>query len=308
MKLILTYLSLFTFLSINVVNGQAIYSQSYGNSTDPAIIYVHGGPGSNSTLFEATTVEKLVENGFYVIAYDRRGEGRSADPDATFTFQESSNDLVAIYEKYNVKDATIFAHSFGGIVATYFAERHPEKVNAIILVAALFSQQETYDHILNTAEKMYSKYNDIQMLEEIRITRELPTNTAEYRKACYDFADEFLNMPNPTNASSELRVKYRISDFYANNIRNKEASAIFYRNETLNNVDTKPILQNLKAQNIQIFAIYGKQDALFSKKQLNDLKEITGKSNLTLIENCSHFPFVDQQELFLKALLKYLKP
>lgn len=203
MKLILIYVSLFTVLSINVVNGQAIYSQSYGNSANPAIIYVHGGPGSNSTLFEATTVEKLVENGFYVIVYDRRGEGRSVDPDATFTFQESSGDLVNIYEKYELKQAAILAHSFGGIVAAYFAEQYPEKVNAIILLSALFSQQETYDNILNTAEKMYSKYNDTQMIEEIRETREMPTNTAEYRKACYDFADDFLNMPNPTSTSSE---------------------------------------------------------------------------------------------------------
>ncbi|MDR2920855.1 MAG: alpha/beta hydrolase [Tannerella sp.] len=307
MKSILICFGLFTVLSTGVVSGQTIYSQSYGDSLNPAIIYVHGGPSSNSTLFEATTAEALAENGFYVIAYDRRGEGRSNDPDATFTFQESSDDLVTIYEKYNIKDATIFAHSFGGIVAAYFADRHPEKVNAIILMDALFSQQETYDHILDTAEKRYRKNNDSQMLEEIREIRLMPKNTVEYRKACYDLTDGFLDMPNPTQESSGLKEKYRISDFYKDNIRNKNAPAIFYQNESLNNVDTKPILEKLKAQHIQLFAIYGKQDGLFSKKQLNDMKTITGKSNFTLIDNCSHFPFVDQQALFLKTISKYLK-
>lgn len=307
MKPILICFGLFAVLLTGVVNGQTIYSQSYGNSSNPAVIYVHGGPSSNSTLFEATTAEALVDNGFYVIAYDRRGEGRSADPDATFTFQESSDDLVTIYEKYDIKDATILAHSFGGIVAVYFAERHPEKVNALVLVGALFSQQETYDHILDTAEKRYGKVNDTQMQEGIREIRLLTKNTAEYRKACYDLTDGFSDMPNPTRESSELRTKYRISDFYKDNIRNKNAPVIFYQNESLNNVDTKPVLEKLKAQHIQLFAIYGKQDALFSKKQLNDMKAITSKSNFTLIDNCSHFPFVDQQAVFLKTISKYLK-
>ncbi|WP_165023873.1 alpha/beta fold hydrolase [Dysgonomonas sp. ZJ279] len=307
MKSTLPYLALLTILSINSAKGQTIYSQSYGSSLSPAIIYVHGGPSSNTTLFEATTAQRLAELGFYVIAYDRRGEGRSADPDATFTFQESSNDLVAIYEKYNIEQANILAHSFGGIVATFFAEQHPEKVNSIILIGALFSQQETYDHILYTVEKVYRKNGDTQTLNKIEETRQLPKNTAEYRAACFDLADGFFDMPKPTKESMKLREEYQKSDFYKNNIRNRNAPAIFFQNETLNNVDTKPILEKLKTQNIHIFAIYGKQDRIFSKKQLEDMKAIVGKKNFTLIDNCSHFLYVDQQELFLETISKYMK-
>lgn len=301
------HLVLLAILSINAVKGQTIYSQSYGNSANPAIIYIHGGPSSNTTLFEATTAQRLADKGFYVIAYDRRGEGRSADPDATFTFQEASSDLVGIiYKKYNIKQATILAHSFGGIVAAYFAERHPEKVHKIILAGALFSQQETYDHLLNTVEKFYRKKGDIQMLNKIEEARQLPKNTAEYRKACFSLADGFFDMPKPTKESMKLREEYSNSDFYLNNIRNWNSPALFFQNETLNNVDIKPILRKLKTQDIKIYAIYGKQDRIFSKKQLRDMKAITGKKNFTLIDNCSHFLYVDQQELFLKAISNYM--
>ena len=50
-------------------------------------------------MFEGTTAQKLADLGFYVIAYDRRGEGRSADPNATFTYNEAFQDLNAIYKK-----------------------------------------------------------------------------------------------------------------------------------------------------------------------------------------------------------------
>lgn len=148
---------LFCILTAQILTGQTIYSKAYGESENPVIIFVHGGPRGNSTLFEGTTAEKLAEKGFYVIAYDRRGEGRSIDTTATFTFQEAINDLNHLYKKYNIKKANILAHSFGGLVGTLFTEQNPEKVNSLILAGALFSQQETYDHIMETTKKTIQK-------------------------------------------------------------------------------------------------------------------------------------------------------
>lgn len=69
------------------LQAQNIYSKAYGDSTNPAIIFIHGGPSGNSNLFEATTIQPLVKNEFYVIVYDRRGEGRSKDENAQMTYE-----------------------------------------------------------------------------------------------------------------------------------------------------------------------------------------------------------------------------
>lgn len=92
-KALLLFCSILSFI-INAQTNQTIYSKSYGQSENPAILFIHGGPRGNSTLFEGTTAQKLAEKGFYVIVYDRRGEGRSIDSTATFTFQEAINDLI----------------------------------------------------------------------------------------------------------------------------------------------------------------------------------------------------------------------
>ena len=144
LKLALIFLHLTTFL----VNGQTLYSKAYGNINSPAIIFIHGGPSGNSTLFEATTAQLLADKGFYVIIYDRRGEGRSIDSTATFTYQEAFNDLNEIYQTYQIKKANIIGHSFGGLVATLYSDKYPEKVKSLVLAGALFSQQDTYNHIL----------------------------------------------------------------------------------------------------------------------------------------------------------------
>ncbi|WP_228372321.1 alpha/beta hydrolase [Chryseobacterium gregarium] len=297
-------------LTSQITNAQAaaMYSKAYGERKNPAIIFIHGGPGGNSTLFEGTTAKKLAEKGFYVIVYDRRGEGRSMDTAATFTFREAVNDLNDLYKSYGIDKANIIAHSFGGLVGTLFTEQNPEKVNALILAGVLFSQQETYDHILKTAEKRYTEKKDTLMLSEISEIGKLPKNTAEYRKQCYEVAgrNHYFKMPFPTQEANEIRQRYELSEFNANNIRNNHAPILFYKNESKNNIDTKPILKNLK-KHVKLFAVYGKQDRIFSEKQLNDMKKIVNRKNFKIIDNCSHYLFVDQQKEFISTVEKWIK-
>lgn len=305
-----TILLLFFLSIIQFTNAQnsTIYSKTYGKSSDSPIIFVHGGPRGNSTLFEGTTAQKLAEKGFYVIVYDRRGEGRSVDTTANFTYQEAIRDLNELYKFYKIKKANIIAHSFGGLVATLFTEQNPEKVEALILAGALFSQQETYNHILNSVKKNDQEKNDTLMLSKISEIEKLPKNSAEYRKQTYEVASQnnYFKMPFPTEEANQLRENYEVSEFGKNNIRNDNAPILFYKNEIKNNIDTKPILKNLKKK-VKLYAIYGQQDHIFSEKQINDMKKIVTKNNFKIIDNCSHYLFVHQQQIFLETIKKWLK-
>ena len=303
-------LLLFCVIISLITNAQTstIYSKAYGQSNHPAIIFIHGGPRGNSTLFEGTTAEKLAEKGFYVIVYDRRGEGRSIDTMATFTYKEAIQDLNELYKTYKIKKANIIAHSFGGLVGTLFTEENPEKVNSLILAGALFSQQETYDHILKTTKTIYQSKNDTLKISKVNEIEKLNKNSAEYRKQCYEIASQnnYFKMPFPTADAIKLRENYELSEFGKNNIRNDNAPILFYKNESKNNIDTKPILKNIKKQ-IKLFAIYGRQDNVFSEKQLSDVKKIVKKQNFKIIDNCSHYLFVDQQQIVINTIAKWLK-
>uniref|UniRef100_F4C2N5 Alpha/beta hydrolase fold protein n=1 Tax=Sphingobacterium sp. (strain 21) TaxID=743722 RepID=F4C2N5_SPHS2 len=294
-------------LTAAFVSAQVLYSKAYGDRHDSPIIFIHGGPSGNSTLFESTTAQKLADKGFYVIVYDRRGEGRSVDSIATFTYTEAFNDLNGILQLYSIDQATLIGHSFGGLVAALFTERFPKKVNALILAGALVSQQETYDHILSSVEHIYKSNGDSLMLNKVSEIERLNKNSAEYRKACYELAslNHYFEMPYPTRQSNELRENYASSLFFEQNIRNKIAPIQFYKNETLRNIDTKSILTKLKSTTA-IFAIYGKQDGIFSPKQLQDIKNIVTPDNFVLIDNCSHYLFVDQQFEFIDVIKKWV--
>ena len=193
------------------------------------------------------------------------------------------------------------------MIATLFSERYPEKVESLILAGALFSQQETYNNILQSIHKVSKINNDTLNLMKIKKTQGLDKNSAEYRKACFELASEnnYFKMPKPTSNSEKLRLDYN-NNISINNIRNHDAPLKFYKNETLKNIDTKSTLRGLKGQ-IKIYAIYGKEDRIFGESQFKEIKKIVGRNQFTIINNCSHFLFVDQQEVFIDNIVNWLK-
>jgi proline iminopeptidase len=52
------------FIISAFANGQNLYIKTYGNKEKKAIVFIHGGPSGNSTLFESTTAQKLADKGF----------------------------------------------------------------------------------------------------------------------------------------------------------------------------------------------------------------------------------------------------
>jgi len=295
-------------LTTLLLSGQNnIYSKTFGESKDKAIIFIHGGPSGNSTLFEYTTAKTIAEKGFYVIVYDRRGEGRSIDSSAKLTYQEYFDDLNNLYKTYDIEKANIIGHSFGGLIATLFSEKYSQKVESLILAGALFSQQETYDHILKSVSKICISKDDALTLNKIKEIKSLDKNSAEYRKSCFELASEsnYFKMPKPTTESEILRQAYE-NNILDKNIRNQIAPMIFYKNESLKNIDVKSNLRKLKKQ-LKVYAIYGKEDKIFNESHLKEMRKIVGKNQFVLIDNCSHYLFVDQQEIFINSLVNWLK-
>ena len=236
------------FFAFFSTHGQTIYSKTFGDKNNKPIIFIHGGPSGNAVQFEATTAQKLADKGFYVIVYDRRGEGRSADENAKINYNEAFDDLIDLYKKYNITQANLIGFSFGGLVTTLFAEKYPQKVKSIILVSALFNQQESYDHIISSVRKIYIKNGDAEKLKEVARVENLDKNSAEYRGECFALASQngYFKVANPDKEAVGIYQEYETGELYKSNIRNKKAPGLFYKNEARNNINVKPVLENLK--------------------------------------------------------------
>lgn len=114
-------------------------------------------------------------------------------------------------------------------------------------------------------------------------------------------------MPKPTEKSIRLRESYKNSDLYKYDIRNQISPLRFYKNEPRNNTDNRPVLQLIRKYKIPVYAIYGKDDLIFSSRQLSGLRNMVGASHFRILGNCSHYLYVDQHTAFLKYLFNKLK-
>ncbi|TXE15353.1 alpha/beta hydrolase [Psychroserpens burtonensis] len=300
-------LAVFVFIvSTIVVNSQTIYSKAYGNPSDKPLIYLHGGPGYNSVGFESTTAQKLSESGFYVISYDRRGEGRSPDKDSKFTFNETFDDINLIYEKFNLTSAILIGHSFGGIIATLYAEKYPNKTKSIILVSAPLSMQETLSTILKSSKSIYISNKDSVNLNYINMLEKMDKSSIEYSSYCFSHAMQngFYYPKEPTIEALNIYKKFKTDSLlikYSSKMT-YEAPKGFWQNEKYTTLDLKDNLKQIVKNGTPVFGLYGKDDGLFSERQVKTIENLVGEANLIYLNNCSHNLFIDQQTKFINAL------
>jgi proline iminopeptidase len=288
---------------------QEIYSKAFGNPKNTPVLFLHGGPGYNAAGFEVSTAQELANNGFYVIVYDRRGEGRSIDVNAQFTFQQTFDDIDSILKKYSLKKVNLMGHSFGGIIATLYTEKYPEKVNTLELVSAPVALQQTFKTILASSRKIYTEKDDRTNLNYIDMIEKMNPKSVEYY--AYSFGHAMQNgFYTPKKMSDEAKAIYSNSakeaSFKYVSKMGYEAPQGFLKNENYTSIDLTKTLQKLVSNKTEIYGLYGKEDGLYSTEQVASLQQIIGNKNLNYLNDCSHNVFIDQQSLFINSMKKWL--
>ncbi|UWZ84377.1 alpha/beta fold hydrolase [Occallatibacter riparius] len=120
--------------TITVKDGTRIYYKDWGKG--PAITFSHGWP-LNSDAWDSQLLF-LAENGFRVIAYDRRGHGRSSQAWFGNDMNGYADDLAALIEALDLNDVTLVGHSTGGGEVTRYIGRHgTSRVAAAVLIGAV---------------------------------------------------------------------------------------------------------------------------------------------------------------------------
>jgi non-heme chloroperoxidase len=120
--------------TLTVKDGTTIYYKDWGKG--PVVTFSHGWPLSadawdGQMLF-------LSQQGFRVIAHDRRGHGRSSQASVGNDMNTYADDLAALIEALDLRDITMVGHSTGGGEVTRYIGRHGTgRVSKAVLIAAV---------------------------------------------------------------------------------------------------------------------------------------------------------------------------
>jgi non-heme chloroperoxidase len=98
------------------------------------LVFVHSWAVDND-IFQYQH-HHFVEAGHRVVAYDRRGHGRSAQPGAGYDIATLADDLARVIAERDLTDATLIGHSMGAKeIVAYLARHGTSKVARAVLVA-----------------------------------------------------------------------------------------------------------------------------------------------------------------------------
>lgn len=120
--------------TITAKDGTTIYYKDWGRG--PVVTFSHGWP-LNSDAWDGQMLF-LAQNGFRVVAHDRRGHGRSSQASDGNTMDGYADDLAAVIEALDLRGATLVGHSTGGgEVARYIGRHGTKRVAKAALLAAV---------------------------------------------------------------------------------------------------------------------------------------------------------------------------
>jgi non-heme chloroperoxidase len=115
-------------------DGTSIYYKDWG--TGQPITFSHGW----SLTADAWDAQMLFlgQQGYRVIAHDRRGNGRSSQPWDGNDMDHYADDLAELYNFLNLKNAIAIGHSTGGgEVARYLGRHGTSRVSKAVLIGAV---------------------------------------------------------------------------------------------------------------------------------------------------------------------------
>jgi non-heme chloroperoxidase len=120
--------------TITTIDGTEIYYKDWG--IGQPVVFSHGWPLSADAWEDQMLF--LAGEGYRCIAHDRRGHGRSSQPWEGNEMNTYADDLAAVVQALNLKDAIHVGHSTGGgEVARYIGRHGTSRVSKAVLIGAV---------------------------------------------------------------------------------------------------------------------------------------------------------------------------
>ncbi|WP_378187029.1 alpha/beta fold hydrolase [Aquimarina sp. W85] len=247
------------------------------NTSKKWVTFVHGAGGSSSIWFKQL---REFKKHFNILLLDLRGHGNSAPVlkdsfKEKYTFDVITNDIVEVINKENIRSSHFVGISLGTILIRNLAERHPERVDSMIMGGAILK--------LNFRS---------QVLMRLGVVFK---SVIPYLVLYKFFA--FIIMPRKNHKQSRILFVNEAKKLYQ-----KEFIRWFKLTSEIN-----PLLRFFRAKDISIPTLYvmGEQDYLFLpavKKVVNE----HANSFLTIVMQSGHVVNVEGADVFNRTSVDFI--
>lgn len=263
---------------------------------EPVIIYLHGNI-TNHTAFNRQRAH-FHEMGSGSLATDLRGMGKSITSESPMkpedcTLDSYTADLEALVNAKGIKKATLVGHSMGSMIAQSYAAKHPEEVEALVVISGSHDFDKTMPKTIKTRLlQRTAPFLDMLLTGYNRAAGLFIHNREQYYP---DFSSEkFKNISD---------VGFIIEHYKMNSPAYLEALQAI---TPVNKWRTTELAQKINAPTL---IIHGRKDPLIDFKAAYDLRDmIPGARGIepVIIPDGSHGVNFEQPEQVIAAMEKFL--
>ncbi len=281
------------------INGANLYYETFGSSSNPSIMVLHGGPGVSDHTKSKKAYEPLSDD-YHVVVYDHRGCGRSEYVEPVSNAQYAK-DAEGLREELGLGEIVMIGGSYGGYITQEYAIRFPENLRGFILRDTAPSSEHKVDADKNAKAGIpdlqeadvdapditiadYEKVmaGDVESDEELKriFHGMLPLYFPSFEEYDPEDAEEALN---------ERHFHHRTH----NKMFSDEHPNMDYTND-LPDVDVPALVT------------VGRHDFITPPSASEEIADLLPDSRLHIFEDSGHSPNLEQQDEFLSLVREFL--
>nr|WP_319565175.1 alpha/beta hydrolase [uncultured Rhodoferax sp.] len=254
--------------------------------TGRPVVLIHGWPLSAQAW--ELQVSVLQAAGYRVVAYDRRGFGRSDKPSSGYSYDVLADDLQRVLDQCGLQDVTLVGFSMGGgEVARYVARHGESRLRSVVFAAAvppyLMQSADNPDGPL-TPEKAHQTKHALE----------------QDRGAFFDqFTRNFFSANGVLQVSESQR-----SEAVALCLQSAQQAAL----ACMEAFDTTDFREDLKKVTVPTLVIHGEADAIVPIEGSGQrTHRAVPHSQLVRVSGAPHGLNVSHVQAFNDALLSFLR-
>jgi len=284
------------------------------NQGNPILLFLHGGPG-----FPAYPIIKAhglkLEKYFDVCYWDQRGTGMSYDVNEAkipLTLEQLVDDTIQVVhylkKTYTQDKLYLLGHSWGSILGSLAASKHPELFHAYIGIgqigSALESEKEAYDFILNNAKNKGDSRAQKQ-IESVQVDASYYKNRSYgemkskyvnaygggFKRGGYSNIETLKHILACPNYSFKEKINILRGSNYAWQSLGGSIAAL----------DLVKLVPSLE---LPVFILHGEHDYTTTWSQANRFYESVSApfKKMYTFSNSAHSPFVEEPERFYEII------
>ena len=117
-------------MTIAQINGIDVFYKLDGNPQKPAIIFSNS-LGTDQTMWDGQI--RNLENDYFIIRYDTRGQGNTAAPHGPYSLAMLSKDVLSLLDFLGIEKVIFCGISMGGLIGQYLGIHAPSRISKLII-------------------------------------------------------------------------------------------------------------------------------------------------------------------------------